>query len=691
MYKTIFNKRRNLRFKRFANKGYALFSVLGKEVLVGTLSIATLSHTRAAGISTDGDKVTSDSIFRQEQQLDEVNVTASRAPLTRSQQARMVTVLTQKDIAAAPVQSVNDLLKYAVGVDVRQRSPIGAQTDVSIRGGNDEQITILLNGINICDPQTGHNAFDLPVDLSDIKRIEILEGPAGRIYGTSSLLGAINIVTYPPGHSSISAHAEGGSYGYFSAGGRVNVAKRNWNNQISGSYTRDDGFSRNKAGHLNNDYQGGKTFYQGNYDDPNILVNWYAGLSTKNWGSSTSYSSLYDDQFEHTFKTYTAVQAENKTGIFHLKPSIYWNRSMDRFELFRGAANKYPFNYHRTDVYGVNLNGYFDWLLGRTAIGTEIRNEDLVSSNLGEPLENPRPIHGTGLQYKKGLNRTNIQFVLEHNILLRRFTLSAGLIAVKNSSANMSMRIYPGVDVSYRIGNNWKVYASFNTSLRMPSFTELYYSVGGYQADPHLKPEELSAFETGIKYNAQGITGKASIYHNHYKNLIDWIYDGSKDEKGSPVWKSVNFGEINSLGVETALDFNFLQLIPSQHFIKNFKLSYSYINQSKHERAGIQSIYALEYLKNKFATDLELNLWRNLNLGLQYRIQHRMGYYVDTKGHTHAYGTYGILDGKLSWKKKNWNAYVGANNILDKNVVEVGNVPQPGFWLIAGLSLNLPF
>jgi iron complex outermembrane receptor protein len=364
---------------------------------------------------------------------------------------------------------------------------------------------------------------------------------------------------------------------------------------------------------------------------------------------------------------------------------------MDRFELFRGAADKYPFNYHRTDVYGVNLNGYFDWLLGRTAIGAEIRDEDLVSTNLGETLEHPRPVHGTGLEYLKGVNRTNVQFVLEHNILLSRFTLSAGLIAVKNSWADMNMRVYPGIDASYRIGNNWKLYASFNTSLRMPSFTELYYSVGGYLADLHLKPEELSALETGIKYQAQGISGKASIYHNHYKNLIDWIYDGSKDESGSPVWKSVNFGKINSLGVETSLDFDFLQLIPDQHFLQNFQLSYSYINQTKHERTGIQSIYALEYLKNKLVTDVELNLWHNLDLGLQYRLQHRMGSYVDINGHIHSYTTYGILDGKLSWREKKWNAYLEANNILDKDYVEVGNVPQPGFWLIAGMSINLPF
>ena len=172
MYKPNFNKRFIFKFKHFSNKRYSLFSVLGKEVLVGTLSVATLSHAKAEGISTDVSKVSADSAMQTKTyELDEVQVTASRAPLTLSQQARMVTVLGREDIAAAPVQSVNDLLKYAVGVDVRQRGPLGAQTDVGIRGGNYEQVTILLNGININDPQTGHNAFDFPVDLSGIECI----------------------------------------------------------------------------------------------------------------------------------------------------------------------------------------------------------------------------------------------------------------------------------------------------------------------------------------------------------------------------------------------------------------------------------------------------------------------------------------------------------------------------------------
>ena len=335
MYNNNSNKKQGaIVFKHFGRKGYSLFACLGREVLVGVLSVATLQHASAGSVSVR--QVTADTIATKtdrEMTLDEVTISGSKAPLTRAQAARMVTVLERADIQAAPVQSVNDLLKYAASVDVRQRGPIGAQTDVSIRGGNSEQITILLNGINICDPQTGHNVFDFPVDISEIERIEVLEGPAGRVYGTSSLLGAINIITSPRKETSASAHVEGGSYGYLSAGAWGNIAHDKWSNQVSGSYTRSDGFTRNSAGGLNGDYSGGKAFYQGSYDDDDVRVNWHAGISTKDYGSNTFYGAKWDDQFEHTLKTFTAIQAETKKGKIHLKPSIYWNHSNDRFEL----------------------------------------------------------------------------------------------------------------------------------------------------------------------------------------------------------------------------------------------------------------------------------------------------------------------------------------------------------------------
>lgn len=688
MVKEQFNKRNPLWFKHFNRKGYSLFAALGKEVLISVLSVSTLTYAKADGVSVrhsmPEDKLTSQAV-----KLSEVVVTGSRAPLTVSQQSRMVTVLSREDIEAAPVQSVNDLLKLAIGVDVRQKGPLGAGTDVGIRGGTSEQVAILLNGINICDAQTAHNVFDIPVDLSEIERIEVLEGPAGKVYGTSSLLGAINIVTKAAARTSLTARMESGSYGYLSTGLRGNVARDNWNNQLSFSATRSDGYSRSGAGNLNADYRTLKSFYQGTYQDAWVDVKWHAGMSLRDFGANTFYGVKWDNQFEHTFKTFTAIQAENKQGKFHLRPSVYWNRGMDRFELFRGEPNKYPFNYHRADVYGVNLNAYFDWVGGRTAFGAELRHEDLISTVLGNKLDNPELVHGTNRMYTNGLQRTNTQFVLEHNVLLDRFTLSAGLIAVKNSQANMNMRVYPGVDMSYRVGDAFKLYASYNTSLRMPSMTELFYSVGGHKPNPHLQPEELSAIEAGVKLHNAYVSAQAAVYYNHYKNQIDWIQDGTRDEKNELVWKSVNFGVINSLGAESSFDFNFLRILPSQRFLKRVSLGYSFINQDHKEEKGIVSRYVLEYLKHKFVADAQMHLTGKLDLGLSCRYLDRMGSYTDRVGAAHSYKPYSVVDARLSWNESNWKAYLNANNVLNKTYMDAGNVPQPGLWVMAGVAFTL--
>ena len=683
-----FNKREALKFTQFSNKGYALFSCLGKVVLVGVLSVPTLTYAKADGVSTDTDKVDSTTWkTNREVVLDGVEVTGSRAPLTLGQAARMVVVLDRDQIAQAPVQSVNDLLKYAVGVDVRQRAPLGAQTDISIRGGTSEQITILLNGINICDPQTGHNAFDIPVDISDIERIEVLEGPAGRVYGTSSLLGAINVVTKMPKQTSADVHAEGGSFGYLSSGARGNWLYGKWNNQVSGSYARSDGYSRSKDGRLNAGFEGSKLFYQGQYDDDALRVSWHAGVRTKGWGSSTSYATpkwKADDQFEHTDKIFTAIQAETKQGTFHFHPSIYWNQSRDRYEGYHGKPELMKYNYNRSNVCGVNLNSYFDWVGGRTAFGAEFRNEDLVSGNLGEPLHTPVHIHGTERDYTLGLNRTNLSFHLEHNILLRQFTLSAGFIAVKNTWNEMPFKVYPGVDMSYRLGNHWKVYASYNSSLRMPSFTELYYSVGGHKADKYLKPEELHAVEGGVKYLSRVVTASASVFHHHSRNMIDWILDTSVTD---PVWESVNHTKVNTMGVETACDIHFHELWQTQQFLQSFRMAYTYLNEDKKAGEHIQSQYSLEYLRHKLTASLQLHLISYLDMGINYRFQDRVGSYTNLEGETKNYSPYGITDVRLSWNHPRYTLYVEANNLFDKTYVDYGLVPQPGRWFTAGLRV----
>ncbi|MBQ1679479.1 MAG: TonB-dependent receptor plug domain-containing protein, partial [Bacteroidales bacterium] len=283
--------------------------------------------------------------------IDKVTVSATRVPVALHSSARIVTLMDSLTIASAPAETVNDLLKYALGVDVRQRGAMGMQTDISIRGGTYNQVAVLLDGINITDPQTGHNSFDFPVNLCDIERIEVLEGPAARVYGTSSLLGAVNIVTRKPADKSVSASLEGGSFRSFGATASAALGYDRGFGSISAGYQRSDGFSRNEAGGLNSDFGAVKAFAHGAHDFGLRDISWQTGVSNKDFGSSTFYSSRFDDQFEHTLKTFASVKSEGK-GALHFTPAIYWNHGEDRFELFRNAPEKYPFNYHKTNVAG---------------------------------------------------------------------------------------------------------------------------------------------------------------------------------------------------------------------------------------------------------------------------------------------------------------------------------------------------
>ncbi len=696
MYKPVYNKRKAIVFKRFKHKGWALFAALGRVVVIGVLSASTLQHATAASRHFSTDDEPDDSVrIDKEMTIDDVEVATSRAPLTLGQAARMVTVLSRDDIQAAPVQSVNDLLKYIAGVDVRQRGPFGAQTDVGIRGGTQEQITILLNGINICDPQTGHNTFDLPVDLADIERIEVLEGPAARVYGTSSLMGAVNVVTRKPAVSSAgrgNARLEGGSFGYLSVGMRTGLPNlAGIGSHLSAGYTRSDGYSRSKAGSLNSDYHGGKALYEGCLHTENIQLQWHAGMSIKAFGSNTFYSARYDEQYEHTAKLFTALQADVDARHFHFHPAIYWNRSHDRFELIRGEEDKVAYNRHRTDVMGINLNSWFNSPLGRTAFGAEFRNEDIVSTNLGEPLDIGLSDDGNG-HYTHGLNRSNLSFHLEHNVVMRYFTLSAGFVAVRNTWNQMPFQLYPGIDASLRLGGQWKIYASYNSSLRMPSFTELYYSVGGHKADKYLKPEELRAVEGGVKYFTPALNVRVSIFHHHQRNTIDWILDTRNAEA---VWQSVNLTKINTLGMDADVTIDLQRLFGGYSYntvspVSSYKLclSYCYLYQQKDEPSYLQSRYSLEYLRHKLTARLQLHLFSKMDLMLACRYQYRTGSYTDTQGVVCNYKPYTVADARLTWSDNWWNVYIAANNLTGTHYVDYGNVPQPGCWLMAGATVS---
>src|SRR5699024_4334937 len=128
-------------------------------------------------------------------QLQDVIIQGNRLDIPFSESTRDIQVITQQEIQRLPVKSINELLAYVGGVDIRQRGPFGAQADVSIDGGTGGQTLVLLNGIKLINAQSAHNMMNIPVPLEAIDHIEVLSGAAARVYGINALTGAINIVT----------------------------------------------------------------------------------------------------------------------------------------------------------------------------------------------------------------------------------------------------------------------------------------------------------------------------------------------------------------------------------------------------------------------------------------------------------------------------------------------------------------
>jgi len=674
-----------LRFKHFSRKSYSLFSCLGREVIICTLSVATLTHAKANGISIVN-AAADDSLNRQELRLDEVVVTGARAPLTQGEAAKLVTVLTREDINNYAAETVNDVLKHATSVDVRQRGGFGVQTDISIGGGTFDQIAILLNGVNISNPQTGHLSADFPVSLDDIQRIEIIQGAAARVYGAGAFNGAINIVTTPETNLGGSATIEGGSYGTFGAAARMAFPVHQ---AISAGYKQSDG------GTANSYFRKANAFYQGALPLSKLhgqgRLDWSLGLSTMRYGANTFYSAAYPNQYESNARIFANVRgnipvALGKT-LVTINPSIYWNRNYDHFQLIRHSTTGE--NFHRNDVLGASLNAYTEWALGKTSIGAELRKEKIYSTNLGTPMSEDEwfKVPHYDVNYTKSKGRTDLSLFLEHNILLKRFTASLGVMANRNTGYNNRFRLYPGIDMSYRPSKPWKITLSWNMAFRMPTFTDLFYKSPTQEGNIGLKPEKTNSLRLGVLHRTKGVQAQVSAFYDFGTDMIDWVMYSAEDK-----YHSANF-RLDNRGFDVNADIMPREWNPS-YYINKVHVGYAYINQARYDDITIyKSNYAMEYLRHKVTASVDHRIFSALSASWAFRWQERMGSYIiyennKSTGVAHPYSPYALFDLKLMWQKPRYEIALSLNNLTNRRYYDLGNVEQPGFWLMASAKVK---
>lgn len=706
---------RAVRWHQFSRRGDGAFLSLGKEIVIGVLSVATLASVVPSSVAAQTAAPSEADTLRQVA-LDDVEVTASRVPMPMEQTARLVRVLTREDIQSSPAPSVNDLLQQAAAIDVRQRGAFGIQTDISINGGTHDQIVILLNGINISSPHTGHLAADFPLSVDDIERIEVLQGAASRIYGTSAFSGAINIVTkknttHPTqtGHPRLDATlaAEGGSFGTWGGSGSLHLGTPDSYHNLSLGYQQSDG------GTSNSDFAKRRAYYNGGLCAQDLpLVDWQLGYSNMDYGANTFYSGKYPNQWEEN-ERYTASVTARTRGAVSLAPTLYFNRAYDHYQLIKGSSTGE--NHHRTDVYGAALNATIPWQLGTTALGAELRNEGILSTSLGRPLDEDLyvPWHGSGDGYYTNKdNRTNICYFLEHDLVLARWTFSVGLMANMNTALDHKYRLYPGIDIAYRPARQWKLYASLNKAQRMPTFTDLYYKSPTNEGNTGLRPEETTELALGARFSCGRLDAEVRLFHRHQRDMIDWVMTPADSTNGYTTYHATNF-KVDNYGANLSATLTLLRgPRPSWSAARcggapalDLAVDYAYVHQRRHDDQEIYaSSYALDYLRHKLTARLNAQWGRHLSATLAYRWQQRMGSFVKytpTAGDdgtttyaasTQPYHPYSLLDLKLQWRETGrapWEVYLQANNLTCHRYYDIGNVRQPGLWLMAGIKVHI--
>ena len=576
--------------------------------------------------------------------LKEVIVSTTKLEIPFSKNFRTVKIISSDYIKNSPSTNVSDLLQEITGIDVRRRGVGGVQGDLYIRGGGFDQTLLLVDGMKMDDAQTGHHTLNMIVPLYLIERIEVIKGPAARIFGQNAFNGAINIVTknVKGEKKQIDLSLKEISYGSFEQKNISAVTKIITNKAkslISFSNNTSDGYRHNT------DYKRNNYFVKTSFNLKSSPIDVIASFTENKFGANGFYASpSATEQYEETQASLLGVSTTINSEKLSIKPRLYWRRGQDEYIYIRDNPSVYR-NLHKTNKVSAELSGSYFSNSGVTGFGIDLSTVNISSNNLGEH------------------DRTTVNLFVDHTFKLfdEKLVLSPG-IAVSYFS-DMSFHSFPGIDLGYNINSNFKLYSNIGKTFRVPTYTDLYYSDRTTIGNENLNPESATSTELGFKYNTSNFKISGAFFNRKAKNIIDYVKENEND-----LWNAVNIGSLKTTGFELDFRYNF----QNQNYLN---LGYTNINDNNYVSNINFSKYSLNSLKHHFTSKLNLNYIRNVNHSFVYKYAERSDK-----------SNYNVLDSKIMYKK---GLFIYVNNILDEVYSETNLVPMPGTSFLVGISVGI--
>lgn len=590
--------------------------------------------------------------------MNEVIINENRFNTPISKQNRNIYVIDNVTIAKLPGRTLQEILQYANGIDIRQRGAFGGQADISVDGGSFEQTVLLLNGTKIIDMQTAHNMLNLPIPVEAIERIEIVRGPAARIYGINSLTGAINIVTKKPTTSGVLVSTYAGSNfekntdgnGNTFIGGGVQVggvlSKKNHQHSLFGSYDKGNGYR------FNTGFENSKLLYQGNFQiDELNTVDALFGYVKSGFGANGFYASPGDrNSDEHVQTTLASLQSKHQiSDKWTLMPRLSYRYNFDDYRYFGPTNLNAGRSRHYSNSFSAELNTTYKIATGELGFGAEARKDDIKSTNIGE---RDRDNLGLYAQYRTQL--------------LEKLNVNIGTYL--NYNSDYEWQIYPGLDASYEIANGIRLVTNVGTSQRIPSFTDLYLNQRpGNIGNENLSPENALQVELGLKIDEGNFNFNANYFYRTINKFIDWTRSVTTEP-----WQSNNIGDLQTNGINFRANYNFAVAEKSKI---NINLGYSYLDSEfKDINSQLAFKYLISSLKHQVTNTVDFR-YANFSVLLATRFNERM-----------SGPSYWINDLRLSQSIDKFTLFLDAQNIFDTTYNEIGAIPLPSRWMSLGVK-----
>jgi iron complex outermembrane receptor protein len=582
-----------------------------------------------------------------------ITVTSSAEPLPLGDSYRSTRTFDLTDPGfAASYDALEDVLRLDTSVTLEERAAGGVQADISIRGTTFEQSLILIDGMRINDPETGHLNLDLPLPVEAIANIDVLHGSGSTFYGSDAIGGAVNLITSAPSHTRVSVKLGGGSFN-----GTEQHLRADWVNQkrgivnaeqLTGSRDTSDGFYYQTPGGAYEDDRG----YHADTVASDTFLTTAAGpgevilaVSDRPYGANLFYGD-YDSK-ERTKSWFGAVRQSFSRDV---SADFAYGRHTDEFILLATDPSVYENNHIATNWQSDLRHSREVGHKINLAYGLEADGESIMSNSLGHHARN----QGAGY-----LSLSVHEF--------KRLSLSLG---AREQIYRGPMQVFsPSVAGNYRLSENLHAHAAYGHGFRLPTYVDLYYSDPATIGNPALEPETSQSYEAGLNYAAAAhprVGAAATIFRLHQANAIDYVKPASTP---TAPWQALNIGRVDYTGAESSVSF---VLTASQHL----DLGYTFIHANP-LNAALLSEYAYNFAMQNASLSYAAIVAHQLSVRTQLGIIQKT-----------TQSLYPLWNLALARNQGSIRPYLMLNNISNTAYYEVPGppaLPMPGRNYVAGI------